>query len=47
MDKKSLIENNPNDYQGSKYICELLLKIIDLSIKSVDLINEIGKMECK
>ena len=45
IDKKSLIENNPNDYQGGKYIYELLLKIIDLSIKSVDLINEISKME--
>lgn len=47
VDKKSLIENNPNDYQGGKYIYELLLKIIDLSIKSVDLINEISKMECE
>ncbi|AJC92485.1 putative helicase [Campylobacter subantarcticus LMG 24377] len=47
IDKKSLIENNPNDYQGGKYIYELLLKIIDLSIKSVDLIDEIGKMECE
>ncbi|EII8774772.1 DEAD/DEAH box helicase [Campylobacter coli] len=45
IDKKSLIENNPNDYQGSKYIYELLSKIIDLSIKSVDLMDEIGKME--
>lgn len=45
IDKKSLIENNPNDYQGGKYIYELLLKIIDLSIKSVDLINEISEME--
>ncbi|EIN8284452.1 DEAD/DEAH box helicase [Campylobacter coli] len=45
IDKKSLIENNPNDYQGAKYIYELLLKIIDLSIKSVDLMDEIGKME--
>ncbi|MBZ7941454.1 type ISP restriction/modification enzyme [Campylobacter molothri] len=45
VDKKSLIENNPNDYQGGKYIYELLLKIIDLSIKSVDLIDEISKME--
>ncbi len=45
IDKKSLIENNPNDYQGGKYIYELLLKIINLSIKSVDLIDEISKME--
>lgn len=47
IDKKSLIENNPNDYQGGKYIYELLLKIINLSIKSVDLIDEISKMECE
>ncbi|EAL3645730.1 DEAD/DEAH box helicase [Campylobacter coli] len=47
IDKKSLIENNPNDYQGGKYIYELLLKIIDLSIKSVDLIDEISKMKCE
>lgn len=45
IDKKSLIENNPNEYQGGQYIYELLLKIIDLSIKSVDLINEISKLE--
>lgn len=45
--KKSLIENNPNDYKGGKYIYELILRIIDLSIKSVDLIDEISKLECE
>ncbi len=47
IDKKSLIENNPNDYQGGRYIYELLLKIINLSIKSVDLIDEISRKEYK
>ncbi|GAA7608994.1 hypothetical protein HpMMM21_02430 [Helicobacter pylori] len=33
MDKDSLIENNPNDYAGGKYILELLLRVIQLSVK--------------
>ncbi|KNE14466.1 hypothetical protein ACM31_07700 [Helicobacter pylori] len=42
MDKESLIENNPNDYAGGKYVLELLLKVIQLSVKSVDLIEKIS-----
>ncbi|GAA7181490.1 hypothetical protein HpBGD63_00460 [Helicobacter pylori] len=42
MDKESLIENNPNDYAGGKYILELLLRVIQLSVKSVDLIEKIS-----
>ncbi|GAA8602643.1 hypothetical protein KYTH63_07950 [Helicobacter pylori] len=42
MDKDSLIENNPNDYAGGKYILELLLRVIQLSVKSVDLIEKIS-----
>ncbi|GAB0052109.1 DEAD/DEAH box helicase family protein [Helicobacter pylori] len=42
MDKESLIENNPNDYAGGKYILELLLRVIKLSEKSVDLIEKIS-----
>ncbi|NGP56741.1 type ISP restriction/modification enzyme, partial [Helicobacter pylori] len=30
-DKDSLIENNPNDYAGGKYIFELLCRVIKLS----------------
>ncbi len=45
IDKDSLIENNPNNYAGGKYIFELLLRIIELSIKSVDLIQEISKKD--
>ncbi|GAA7363353.1 hypothetical protein BD0133_10820 [Helicobacter pylori] len=43
MDKKdSLIENNPNDYAGGKYVFELLCRVIKLSEKSVDLIEKIS-----
>ncbi len=42
MDKDSLIENNPNDYAGGKYVLELLCRVIKLSEKSVDLIEKIS-----
>lgn len=42
MDKESLIENNPNDYAGGKYVFELLCRVIKLSLKSVDLIEKIS-----
>ncbi len=42
MDEESLIENNPNDYAGGKYVLELLLRVIKLSEKSVDLIEKIS-----
>ncbi|MFP6200383.1 type ISP restriction/modification enzyme [Helicobacter pylori] len=42
-DKDSLIENNPNDYAGGKYVFELLCRVITLSVKSVDLIEEISE----
>ncbi|GAA9616461.1 hypothetical protein HpVa114_11790 [Helicobacter pylori] len=41
-DKDSLIENNPNDYKGGKYVFELLCRVITLSVKSVDLIEKIS-----
>ncbi|WRE01177.1 DEAD/DEAH box helicase [Helicobacter pylori] len=40
--KDSLIENNPNDYAGGKYVFELLCRVITLSVKSVDLIEKIS-----
>ncbi|MFP6026657.1 type ISP restriction/modification enzyme [Helicobacter pylori] len=43
MDKDSLIENNPNDYAGGKYVLELLCRVIKLSEKSVDLIEKISE----
>ncbi|GAA9742382.1 DEAD/DEAH box helicase family protein [Helicobacter pylori] len=42
-DNDSLIENNPNDYAGGKYVFELLCRVIKLSEKSVDLIEKISK----
>ncbi len=42
-DKDSLIENNPNDYKGGKYVFELLCRVIKLSEKSVDLIEKISE----
>ncbi|GAA8864191.1 hypothetical protein HpEKA11_09870 [Helicobacter pylori] len=41
-DKDSLIENNPNDYAGGKYVFELFCRVIKLSEKSVDLIEKIS-----
>lgn len=41
-DKDSLIENNPNDYKGGKYVFELLCRVIKLSVKSMDLIEKIS-----
>ncbi|GAA7105561.1 hypothetical protein HpBGD24_01200 [Helicobacter pylori] len=41
-EEKSLIENNPNDYAGGKYVLELLCRVIKLSVKSVDLIEKIS-----
>ncbi len=43
MDKESLIENNPNDYAGGKYVFELLCRVIKLSEKSMDLIEKISE----
>ncbi|RVZ97140.1 DEAD/DEAH box helicase [Helicobacter pylori] len=42
-DKDSLIENNPNDYAGGKYVFELLCRVITLLVKSVDLIEKISE----
>lgn len=42
-DKDSLIENDPNDYAGGKYVFELLCRVIKLSEKSVDLIEKISE----
>ncbi len=43
MDKESLIENNPNHYDGGQYVFELLCRVIKLSEKSVDLIEKISE----
>lgn len=41
-DKKSGITDDPNDYSNDpKYIFNLLLRIINVSVQTVDLINEL------
>lgn len=45
-DKKSGITDDPNDYSNDeKYIFNLLLRIINVSIQTVDLINSLPKLE--
>lgn len=45
-DKKSGITDNPNDYSSDeKYIFNLLLSIINVSVQTVDLINSLPKFE--
>ena len=45
-DKKSGITDDPNDYSDDeKYIFNLLLRIINVSIQTVDLINSLPKFE--
>lgn len=45
-DKKSGITDDPNDFSDDpKYIFNLLLRIINVSVQTVDLINELPKLE--
>lgn len=45
-DKKSGITDDPNDYsEEEKYIFNLLLRIINVSVQTVDLINSLPKFE--
>lgn len=45
-DKKSGIVDDPNDYSDDpKYIFNLLLRIINVSLKTIDLINQLPKLE--
>ena len=45
-DKKSGITDNPNDYSDDeKYIFNLLLRIINVSVQTVDLVNSLPKFE--
>ena len=45
-DKKSGITDDPNDYsEDEKYIFNLLLRIINVSIQTVDLINSLPRFE--
>lgn len=45
-DKKSGITDNPNDFSDDpKYIFNLLLRIINVSVQTVDLVNSLPKLE--
>lgn len=45
-DKKSGITDNPNEYSSDKkYIFNLLLSIINVSVQTVDLVNSLPKFE--
>jgi len=48
-DKKSGITNNPNDWsketENPKYILDLLLSVIHLSVKTLDLVKELPKIK--
>ena len=48
IDKKSGIINNPNDWckevNDEKYIFNLLLRIINVSIQTVDIVNSLPKL---
>ena len=45
-DKQSGITDDPNDYsEDPKYIFNLLLRIINVSVQTVDLINQLSKFE--
>lgn len=47
-DKKSGITEDPNDYSDDpKYIFNLLLRIINVSIQTVDLISQLPKLQLK
>ena len=47
-DKKSGITNNPNDWSeevgNPRYILDLLLSIINVSVQTVDIVNELPKI---
>lgn len=50
-EKKSGITNDPNDWAieqyAPRYILELLLSVISLSIKTVDIVNKLPKLNFK
>lgn len=41
VDKASGIRNDPNDYAGGKYIFDLLISIISMSLKTLDLVDRL------
>lgn len=49
VDKKSGIKNDPNDWskevENPSYILDLILSIINVSVQTVDIVNELPKLE--
>ncbi len=49
VDKNSLIKNDPNDWSREhsqpRYILDLLLSIITVSVKTVDIVNNLPKLK--
>ena len=48
-DKKSGITNNPNDWalehEQPRYIFDLLLSVINVSVQSVDIVNNLPEVD--
>ncbi len=49
VDKKSGIKNDPNDWskevENPRYILDLILSIINVSVQTVDIVNDLPKLE--
>lgn len=49
VDKKSGIKNDPNDWtievENPRYILDLLLSVINVSVQTVDIVNELPKLK--
>ena len=49
VDKKSGIKNDPNDWskevENPRYILDLLLSLINVSVQTVDIVNELPKLK--
>jgi predicted helicase len=49
VDKKSQIKNDPNDWAAEvgnpRYILDLLLSIINVSVQTVDIVNQLPKLD--
>ena len=48
VDKKSQIKNDPNDWAAEvgnpRYILDLLLSIINVSVQTVDIVNQLPRL---
>ena len=46
-DKESGIVNDPNEYAGSTYILKLVLSVINVSVKTMEIVRNLPKLEFK